>query len=144
MAERYSRLILHLLQTCILRVLHVQGLAVNAVGLSRIVAGCCQSGQWEEAYGGWAMMQAAGVQPDTACLNALLAALRGAKQWQQAVHVFQAARQAQVAQSLLCSVVGCLCCITHAGVATACCILSRHAATPTPALPCPAPVPDDI
>lgn len=101
--------------------LHVQGLAINAVGMSRIVAGCCQSGQCEEAYAGWVMMQAAGLQPDKACLNALLAALRGAKQWQHALHVFQAARQAQVAHTLLCSVVDCLACTIHAAVATACC-----------------------
>ena len=117
-----------------LRVLHVQGLAMNAASLSRIVAGCCQSRQCEEAYAGWVMMQAAGVQPDTACLNALLAALRGAKQWQHAVHVFQAARQAQVALGLLCSAHDCLCC----SLLEVCCHwlpLRGHAAAP---VPCPA------
>ena len=95
---------------------------MTAVGMSRIVAGCCRSGQCEEAYAGWVMMQAAGLQPDTACLNALLAALREAKQWQHALHVFQAARQAQVAHTSLCSAVDCLACITHTTMATACCI----------------------
>lgn len=123
---------------------------MNAMGLSKIVAGCCQSGQCEEAYAGWAMMHAAGVQPDTACLNALLAALHGAKHWQRAVHVFQAARQGQVAQglhSLLLvghvlhsSVAVCV----PASAAISCCSLGRHAelflpcpAVPGPALPCP-------
>ena len=124
-------------QAYILPVLHAQGLAMSAVSLSRIVAGCCQSGECEEAYAGWVMMQAAGLQPDAACLNALLAALRGAKQWQHAVHVFQAARQAQVAQGLLCCAVGCLCCITHAAVAITCTLGTCSCSCLCPALPCP-------
>ncbi|KAL3157440.1 hypothetical protein ABBQ32_011910 [Trebouxia sp. C0010 RCD-2024] len=73
-----------------------QGLAMNIGGLSRIVSSCSQLGLCEEAYAGWTMMQAAGAGPDAACLTALLAALHAAKQWQHAVHVFQASRQAQV------------------------------------------------
>jgi len=41
----------------------------------------------------------AGMQPDTACLNALLTNLQGAKQWQHVVQVFQAARHIQVISS---------------------------------------------
>ena len=129
------------MQAYLLRVLHVQGLVMNAVSLSRIVAGCCQSGQCEEAYAGWVRMQAAGLQLDPACLNALLAALRGAKQTQHAVCVFQAARQAQVAQGLHCSA-GCLCCIRHAGVITSCTLGTCSCSFLFPlsclALPCPA------
>lgn len=92
---------------------HVQGLALNAGGLSRIVTSCSQLGQCEEAYAGWTMMQAAGLVPDMDCLNALLAALHGAKQWQHAVHVFQASRQAQVCH-LICFVALLCCCLPHA------------------------------
>ncbi|KAL3159478.1 hypothetical protein ABBQ38_009900 [Trebouxia sp. C0009 RCD-2024] len=73
-----------------------QGLAMNTGGLSRIVTSCSQLGLCEEAFAGWTMTQAAGAAPDPACLTALLAALHAAKQWQHAVHVFQASRQAQV------------------------------------------------
>ena len=69
---------------------------MNAVGLSRIVCSCAQLGQREEAYTGWSMMRSAGLQPDTACLKAVLAVLCEAKQWQHALQVFQAARQATV------------------------------------------------
>lgn len=74
---------------------------MNIGGLSRIVSSCSQLGLCEEAYAGWTMMQAAGAGPDAACLTALLAALHAAKQWQHAVHVFQASRQAQVALLLV-------------------------------------------
>ena len=52
-------------------------------------------------------LQAAGMQPDGACLNALLAALQAAKQWQHVVQVFQAARQTQVANAGQCCTVAC-------------------------------------
>lgn len=74
---------------------------MNIGGLSRIVSSCARAEQCEEAYAGWSMMRSAGVQPEGACLNALLAALCQAKQWQHALHVFQAARQAQVIKLLL-------------------------------------------
>jgi pentatricopeptide repeat protein len=75
----------------------MQGLPANGAGLLRIVSCCSQLGRWDEAYAAWTVMQAAGMQPDGACLNALLAALQAAKQWQHVVQVFQAARQTQVA-----------------------------------------------
>lgn len=75
----------------------MQGLPANGAGLLRIVSCCSQLGRWDEAYAAWTVMQAAGMQPDGACLNALLAALQAAKQWQHVVQVFQAAQQTQVA-----------------------------------------------
>ena len=79
----------------------MQGLAASCAGLSSIIACCAQLGQWEQAYGAWSLMQMSGMQPDAACLNALLAALQAAQQWQHVIQVFQAARQAQVRHTAL-------------------------------------------
>lgn len=82
---------------------------MNTGGLSRIVTSCSQLGLCEEAFAGWTMTQAAGAAPDPACLTALLAALHAAKQWQHAVHVFQASRQAQVPPAFCLALLVCLC-----------------------------------
>jgi len=99
-------------------VLVLQGLSANGAGLMRIISCCSQLGQWDQAYASWTVLQAAGMQPDGACLNALLAALQAAKQWQHVVQVFQAARQTQVA-----NVGGC--CIQPRGLLlTLCCTMA--------------------
>lgn len=75
----------------------VQGLPASGAGLMRIISCCSQLAQWDQAYAAWTLLQADGMQPDGPCINALLAALQAAKQWQHVVQVFQAARQTQVA-----------------------------------------------
>lgn len=74
----------------------LQGFPGNEATLSQILSTCIQSGQWQNAYKAWSMMQLSGTLPSRDLQAALLQVLRDAHQWQAVLSIYQAMLQAKV------------------------------------------------